>query len=215
MSNPLPSVLRRDSELADRARPLIEEARILKPRVVDRLERIDAEIGALRREAEEELEEARCRAETIRQEAREAGRKEGLEECMRKLAKARAEYSRLRDQGEQEMVELAFHIARRLVGKAIEMQPEIVRDIVGEALVNARGHDQIVVLIHPDDHDRVEAARDEYVRALEGVPVYFEADPSLERGGCVIETESGRIDARLETQLQVLREALLDGRLDH
>ena len=211
MNDPIPTVLRRDSQLVATARPLIEEARVLRGRVIDELREVDQEIRQLHRRAEEALAEAKENAQAIEEEARQRGRQEAMKECMEQLAAARAEYNSLRQKAEQDMVTLAFHIARRLIGHAIEVEPEVVRDIVGEALMSARGRREIVVLVHPDDKEHVEASRNEYARQLDGVPVYFEADASLQRGGCVIETESGRIDARLETQLSVLRDALLDG----
>lgn len=208
MSEGLPTVIRRDGEAASRARPLVEGARVLKARVVEELSETEEELGRLRAEARRQVEEAEEEAEEIRQEARRQGRKEALEECMEDLAKARAEYAKLKQRAERDMVTLAFEVARRLLGHKIEVQPEIVRDIVGQALTAARGREQIVVHVHPDDHDEVQAERDRYARSLEGIPVYFEVDADLDRGDCVIETESGRIDARLDTQLQVMREAL-------
>ncbi len=214
MSEPLPTVLCRDSPLVQRARPLWEDARVLKSPVVSELQRVESEITALHEEARQALEEARLQAQEIEEEARQRGEKEGLAQCVEHLAAARSEYKKLRSRAEHDMVTLAFHIARRLIGHAIEVQPEVVRDIVGEVLVTARGRQQILVLVHPEDRRELDANRHEYARELDGVPVHFEADPSLERGGCVIETESGRIDARLETQLEVLREALMEGRFD-
>jgi len=41
----------------------------------------------------------------------------------------------------------------------------------------------------------------------------FLADPSIEMGGCIIETSAGRLDAKLETQLSRLSQALLAVRL--
>jgi flagellar biosynthesis/type III secretory pathway protein FliH len=214
MSEPLPALLSRDSPVAKRARPLWEDARVLKGRVVSELGYLDAEISTLYEEAHRAVEEARQQAQAIEEEARQRGEKEGLAQCMEHLAAARSEYKKLRSRAEHDMVTLAFHIARRLIGHAIEVQPEVVRDIVGEVLVTARGRQQIVVLVHPEDRRELEANRHEYARELDGVPVHFEGDASLERGGCVIETESGRIDARLETQLKVLREALMEGHFD-
>lgn len=211
MSEPIPTILKRDSPAVRAVRPLVEDARVLRGRVIEDLHAVDEELETLQRQGRQKLEEAKQQAEAVRDEARKQGRKEGLEECMEELAKARAEYGKLRGRAEQDMVTLAFQIARRIIGHAIEVHPEVVRDIIGEALVTARGRRQIEVRVHPDDQEMVEAERQRYARELDGVPVYFEADAALERGDCVIETESGRIDARLETQLEVLREALLSG----
>ena len=208
MDDGVPTVLRRESEVVRRASPLIDGARVVRSRVIEELGAIDDELHQLRAQAETELEEARAKVEEIRENARTEGREEGLRECMENLAAARSEYAEVRKRAERDMVDLAFHVAQRIIGHCIEVKPQVVRDIVGEALVGARGREQILVRLHPDDHKEVEVARDDYARELDGVAVYFEADTSLERGGCIIETESGRIDARLETQLEVLREAV-------
>lgn len=213
MADPIPTVLRGDGDVASSAEPLFENARVLKGRVVEDLQSIQHEIDELRQQARQLVEQARQEADEIRQQAREQGRKEAMQECNQRLAKARKEYSKLKKRAEHDMVTMAFHIARRIIGRAIELDPKVVTDIVGEVLVSARGREQIVVRVHPDDHEHVEAMRDDYVRSLDGIPVYFEADAELERGGCVIETESGRIDARLDTQLEVLRQAVMDGEI--
>lgn len=210
MGDPIPTVVRRDTEVAQRAQPLIDDARVLKSRVVRDLRAVHDELEQLHRQARQMVEEANQQAGQIRQQAREEGKKEALEECMEHLAHARGEYARLKQRAEQDMVTLAFHVARRIIGHAIEVEPQIVTDIVGQALVNARGREQIVVHVHPKDHQQVQAARHDYARSLDGVAVYFEPDPDLDRGDCVIETEAGRIDARLDTQLEVMRDALLD-----
>lgn len=209
MTETLPTILKRNSPAALAARPLLAGAQVIRAGVIDELESIDDDLYQLRQQAHQTLEEAKEQARQVLEDARNEGRKEGYEEWIREIARARAEYGRLQDAAEKDMVKLAFHIAQRLVGHAIEVRPEVVLDMVGKALVMARGRRQIVVKVNPEDYAQVETNRHEYARDLDGVPVYFEADPGLERGGCVIETEGGRIDARLQTQLDVLREALM------
>lgn len=209
MDEQLPTLICRDSEAARAARPLVSQARVLKARVVAELRGVDQQLEELHQQGQQIVEEARQEAEEIRSQAAEEGRREGLRECMEALGKARAEYGILCDRAESDMVKLAFQVARRIIGHAIEANPEIVRDIVGEALVSARGRQKISVRVNPEDFATVQANRDEYARQMEGIPVYFEKDSTLERGDCVIDTESGRIDARLHTQLEVLEQALL------
>lgn len=213
MSEPIPAVLRRDAKVTRKARPLIEDSRIVKCRVVEQLGEIDDELTELHRRARRIVEEARESAEEIRRQARARGRREAMNECMKNLAKARDEYAELKKCAERDMVTLAFQIARQIIGRTIELDAEVITEIVGQALVNARGREQIVVQVHPDDYDRVQSVRHRYVRSLDGVPVYFESNAELQPGDCFIETESGCIDARLETQLDVMRQELLDDEL--
>lgn len=211
MAEKMNLILGRSSPEAQLVRPLFAKARVLGAEVVRDLRCFQDEMEELRRAAREEVADARAEAQGLRDAAREEGRREGLKEIMEELARARAEYGLLQVKAEQDMVTLAFYVAQRIIGHAVEVQPEVVRDIVGQALLMARGKKEILVRVHPDDLSELEPRRAEFASQLDGVPVHFEADPSLERGGCAIDTESGRIDARLETQLEVLREALLNG----
>lgn len=211
MAEQIKTVLGRSSPQAGLARPLIAKTRVLRAEVVRDLGRFQDELEALRQAARQEVVDAKEEAQGLRDRAREEGRREGLQEVMEELARARAEYGLLQVKAEQDMVTLAFYVAQRIIGHAVEVQPEVIRDIVGQALLMARGKREILVRVHPDDLSELEPRRAEFASQLGGVPVHFEVDSGIERGGCAIDTESGRIDARLETQLEVLREALLNG----
>ena len=212
MGRELEEVLSAGSMAARAARPLIAGSRVLKAGVVSELSALNRVSLEVQREGEELLRVAREEAERLRFEAREEGRREGLGECLRELARARAEYRRLQDVAEADLVDLALVVAGRLVGQVLERERAVVVRMVREALRGARGRRSIVVRVSAADAPIVEAHRQELVASVEGVPVYVEVDGTLKAGDTVIETESGRIDARLETQLAVLREALTGGR---
>jgi flagellar biosynthesis/type III secretory pathway protein FliH len=66
--------------------------------------------------------------------------------------------------------------------------------------------------LHPDDLVAVETRRTVLAaRAPAATAIELLADGSVGRHGCVIETAHGRIDARLETQLAALEQALTGG----
>lgn len=165
------------------------------------VQRAEEQMLNLRRELEEE-------AEARRIEAIESGYEEGLSQIVHELAKVRAERAMMMEQAESEALDLAFALARRIVGKSVELDPLLVRQIVGEVAQSARGRRSVVIRIHPDDRPLVESQKGVLVETLEGAAVFFDDDASLQRAECVIETEVGRIDGRLETQLSILRNAL-------
>ena len=204
-----PSILEADSDLAAQVRPLVDSATVLKAGVVEELGTYRRELEALRRQARETLSKAQEEAQAIRDEAHEEGRREGLLQWEEELAMARAEFGKLRRRGEREMVELAFELARRVLGRSLEDNPDWVADVVAQALPRARGYGAVEIRVHPEDRQWVEARRDAYARHLKGVPIYFCEDSAIDRGGCVVDTESGRIDACLDTQLAVLKEQVM------
>ena len=105
---------------------------------------------------------------------------------------------------------LARRMAERIVGRAVELSPELMGEIVAEALAASRARKGAVVLrAHPDDLATVERERPRWLAGVAaGLDVRVVADPAVGRQGCVVETAVGRLDARLNTQLDALERAL-------
>jgi flagellar assembly protein FliH len=69
--------------------------------------------------------------------------------------------------------------------------------------------ERITVLVHPDDLDVVRAAMDELRATLGGVEhCEVQAERRVSRGGCIVRTPEGDVDARVETKLERAREAV-------
>jgi flagellar assembly protein FliH len=168
------------------------------------------------------LVEAEARAAAIEEEARaagfEAGRREGLENAERELAEPRAALlagvaavhavaGAAADAAEQRAIEFALELAERIVCAALDVRPELVCDVVGGALRRVVERDRLVVDVNPDD---VPLVRD----WLAGEPVEVHPERRVGRGGCVVRTAEGELDAQIQTQLeraaQVVRDALVE-----
>ena len=120
-----------------------------------------------------------------------------------------AEKEELARRYEGEVVELAFLIAEKILGTEITTRPEAVVDVARQALKKIVKTDEVVLRVHPDDQKVLEGARDELSREVNaGGDLELRADSSVTRGGCVIETESGILDAQLDSQVNRLRALL-------
>ncbi|WP_230467119.1 FliH/SctL family protein [Lujinxingia vulgaris] len=204
-------LLKAGSEVARAVKPVFAGATIVRKRVIADLEALEETIAGLRADAAREVDEAHAQAERIRARALEEGQRQATEETLDALGKARAEYDLLLKRAEPDMVRLAFQIASRLIGESLEMAPERVEQMVARSLELVRGKRQVLLRVHPDDLATLRAAEARLSYVVGGAPVHLQADEEVARGGCLIETESGQIDARLQTQLDVLQAALLDG----
>jgi flagellar assembly protein FliH len=119
------------------------------------------------------------------------------------LAQARAE-------AKEVAIVLAGKMAEKIVGHAVAVDPAVMREIVSKALAAAKpGKDAVLLRIHPDDFSTLEATRGRWLAEI-GVKadVKLVSDASVGRCGCVVETAVGRLDARLQTQLDALERAL-------
>lgn len=107
---------------------------------------------------------------------------------------------------EDVMIEIVFAGICRIVGEQ-GANRETVQRIVREALATSRDRDQLVVRLHPDDVEtlRMGAAGPEQ-------NIRIEADAGISLGGCVVDSGTGSLDLRFETQLELLSTALREVR---
>jgi flagellar biosynthesis/type III secretory pathway protein FliH len=172
------------------------------------------EAAQIRARAEADAATIRTEAQAARAEAEragfEAGKQEGMAQVSALLLAARAQAERDLDSAKDAAIVLARRMAERIVGRAIELSPGLMGAIVGEAMVASRARTGTVVLrAHPEDLAAIERERPRWLaRVAAGVDVRVVADPAIGRYGCVVETAVGRLDARLETQLDALERAL-------
>ena len=104
----------------------------------------------------------------------------------------------LEQQMAQAVAQAAVMLARRVVRAEIETRPEHVAEAATQA-VNAvlQSARQIRVLVHPQDHALVAVGAAE---ALEARGARLLSQPGIERGGCLIESDLGQVDARIATR---------------
>ena len=106
------------------------------------------------------------------------------------------------------VAELAVLIARHLVRRELRHDPGEVVGVVREtmrqlplATRRARIH------LHPEDAELVQQA----LSIGADTAWQLEPDPLVNRGGCVVETESSRIDATVETRLAAIASKMFGG----
>jgi flagellar biosynthesis/type III secretory pathway protein FliH len=129
------------------------------------------------------------------------------------LHAAAAELAALRgevaERAERAAVELALRIAEQIVQAAIAVEPERVVDAVRGALRRLVERDRVLVLVHPDDLDVLREHAAGLVAELGGIEhLGVEADRRVGRGGAIVRTGEGEVDATLETKLDRAREVV-------
>jgi type III secretion protein L len=178
------------------------------------------QIVAARAEAARILEEAEAFAAEIRREAleetadlREQAYREGMEKSLAEFERNLLEALEIRErvwrETERDLLRLAVRLAEKIIGREIKAEKQTVTDIVAAALQNARQQEKLTVRVNPSDLSLIEEEREKFLPSGRARFIDFVADPRVASGGCLIESEVGTIDARLETQLRVLERALL------
>ena len=115
-------------------------------------------------------------------------------------------------EAERAAVDLALRIAEQVVRAAIEVEPARVLDIVSGALRRLMERERVVVLVNPDDLDLVRERSGEVIAPLGGIEhCEVQADRRVARGGAMVRTADGEVDATLPTKLERMRELLAEG----
>jgi type III secretion protein L len=165
--------------------------------------------AAANAEAARTIETATAEAERLRNEAVAEGREKGLSAVTELLVSARAEAARTRRESHTELRTLAVKIAEKLLGKALALDPAVVVDIAAEALGHAGEPRALRLRCHPDDLTLLERGRPRLLERCRSVgALRIEADDEVPRGGCILESELGVVDARLNVQLDAIERAL-------
>ncbi len=115
------------------------------------------------------------------------------------------------EENELVVVRLAFEIAKKVIHQEVSANPDLVLYVVREALKKASNSQNLVIKLNPQDVAVLERGKDDRLPELKKFDrLEIVPDESIERGGCILDTDSGLLDARLEVQLKKIEEALLE-----
>ena len=160
------------------------------------------------------LAEARAEADALRDAARAEGYAAGRAEAMATLEPAlsalgaaveaiRADQVTAAEALERRAVDLGLALASKILAGTLAAEPERVVDAVQGALRGIVERERITVLVNPDDMELVSEAIEGVKASLGGIEhCVVEAERRVSRGGCVVRTPVGDVDARVETKLE-------------
>lgn len=187
------------------------KAPILEPRL-DKAE-FDRQVNLAKQEA---IKAVQAEAEAIKSKAHEAGFAAGLKQATDQVAQGQAELSKQleqlgqrllaqckQDQSalETEAAAIAFEVLCKLASHRL-LQPDAINAMVREAMTHVSQRGILAVRLHSTDLAKLQEYDDQ--DAVSTLPMKWVTDDTLPRGGCVIETTLGELDARLDHQLEQL-----------
>lgn len=194
--------------------------------------RREAEVAAEKaiKDAEEKIKDfetqAKARVDEVTKEAhkkgfdqgREEGFKEGKAEVERLvhrlhliLERAMDKRGQILEQTETQVIELVLLIARKVVKTISENQKNVVISNIGQALRKLKTRSDVIIRVNLADLQLATEHTKDFIELAENAKnLNVVEDTSVDRGGCIIETDFGEIDARIASQLHELEEKILD-----
>ena len=200
-----------------------DRAQVIKTEAEQEADRIKQEAQA---EAAKIIEKANGEREELlsasRQdgynEGRDAGYKEGKAEVDRLVARTHkileavlARREEILSGTEQQVVELVILMARKVIKIISENQKNVVMANVAQALKKIRGRSDVTIRVNLEDVKLTTDHIQDFIHSVENVQgITVLEDSTVEKGGCVVETDFGSIDARISSQLSELEAKILE-----
>jgi flagellar assembly protein FliH len=209
-------------DLKDQAEKLLreagEEARAVVAEARERARALEAEAQPRGYEEGRQrgLDEGRAEG---RQQGCEQARQElqaQLEQLVSSWTEAVASFDAQRNDlllaAREEILDLALAMGRKITHRVIEADRTVVTDQVAGALALVTEASAITVSVHPQDKPLVDETLGEVVERI-GLSAHVElsVDERVGRGGCVVTTGKGRVDASVDRQVERIVETLLPG----
>lgn len=156
-------------------------------------------------------------AENIKKSAFEEGYRQGLELANADIEKFKSNFQQFLGAPKEvfeyiapDILEISIDIAKKIIKKEVEMDPQVLIDTILDVLKTvSKSEPKINIKVQPQ---AVSFVKDTLptVTYQYGIDAKINviADPSIEAGGCIFQTNNGIVDASVDTQLEIIKKAL-------
>lgn len=166
-------------------------------------------VADAQKKAAQIIEEANRERDSIFAKAAEDARAEVVAKQSEEIARAKMQAGQILADAESDILDLACKVAAKIVGRDLERDPELLIEICATATEHARAAKAMILRVNPIDgallREKKPKLMEQIGRTLE---LAIRDDADVEKGGCIIQTEFGTIDAQLKTQFEMLRNVL-------
>jgi type III secretion protein L len=165
-------------------------------------------IEQAQQDAENLLTETQQHCEELKKKATDEGFQEGLKRFNEHVIQLDNVKKNLRHELQKKVLPLALKAAKKIVAKELETDSSTIVDIVMQTLKPVTQNHYIKIFVNKEDKQILDEKKEDIRKMLEHVESFMiEERSDIEKGGCVIETESGIINATLENQWRALEAA--------
>lgn len=131
-----------------------------------------------------------------------------LESLMENIRK---EFSQMQQRSEEIVIRFTLAVAEQILRREVILDNTVVLQQIKEGLRRVLGVDNIKVRVNPVDEAMVREHRAAIASGSDSLrDMLIEADEKVERGGCILESDSGNVDVRISTQMKKIEAALLE-----
>ncbi len=143
------------------------------------------------------------------QQGSEQGFQEGLKKWTSQLAALQKQIDTVRDEVATALVPVTLAAVKRIIGKTLENDPNILIDIIRTSMKSIAQHRKVTLFVNKADLQRIEEQKAQLKKVFDHIDT-FSVVPrdDILPGQCTIESEGGILSVNLDQQLQALELAL-------
>jgi flagellar assembly protein FliH len=133
-----------------------------------------------------------------------------LDQAKRILEQAYQDKEQIIAEAEPFLVDLSVTIARKVIQQELQQHPDQLTLLISEMILRSKETDAVAIFVHPDCYEFVQSERTKLQQLTGGeVEIKVYPDPAVAGGGCILRTSWGSVDARVDMQLEEIKEVLL------
>ncbi len=107
------------------------------------------------------------------------------------------------------ILKLCLEISRKIISSEVATRQDVILNVTKKALSYMAEREKLVIRIAPDDLEILNEKRDFWEPVTEKLKnVTIEPDERVNKGGCIIESNSGTVDARLGIQIDEITDLI-------
>lgn len=129
------------------------------------------------------------------------------------LVNLQSEFVKLSRNMEELTINLAVEIAHTIIAEQVNYGSSIAIKQAKKAIDGYRNANRLLVRVNPEEYDALSEVKSELISdAVKNPTITIVGDTSVEKGGCIVESDIGAVDAQITTQLEEIRRKMHDTR---
>lgn len=173
--------------------------KIVNVKEIEAMRRAEKIIEEAEKVVKNRLKEAAEIAKKLREDAVADGYRDGLRRAIKCIQEARKYYIEAVRRCKDDLLELSLRIARKIVMGELKMEPHHVLHILRSVVKEAYEYRVVSIRVAKLDYELIQADS-VLLEEIKNMGAVIICDDSLERGGFVVITEDGTIDASIRAR---------------
>ena len=110
---------------------------------------------------------------------------------------------------EEQILQLTLAIAEKVIHMETTTNRDVIRNVLRAAMKGIVDRENMKIRVHPQDFQYMLEIKSDFLKNFDGIKnIVFEEDASITRGGAIVETMFGEVDARVDQQYNAIKSVM-------